>query len=77
MGDFWPEISALGVFLNFDNERMYPPKYRSDPRNHDHSCFFAKSTQQIKKSIDLQSKLPSVLYLTRTDAFNSFVPVTH
>ena len=21
---FWPEISALGVFLNFDNERMYP-----------------------------------------------------
>ena len=24
---FWPEISALGVFLNFDNERMYPPKY--------------------------------------------------
>ena len=24
---FWPEISALGVFLNFDNERMRPPKY--------------------------------------------------
>ena len=24
---FWPEISALGVFLNFDNEHMYPPKY--------------------------------------------------
>ena len=22
---FWPEISALGVFLNFDNERMRPP----------------------------------------------------
>ena len=21
---FWPEISALGVFLNFDNERMRP-----------------------------------------------------
>ena len=21
---FWPEISALGVFLNFDNERMPP-----------------------------------------------------
>ena len=28
---FWPEISALGVFLNFDNERMHPPKYVSDP----------------------------------------------
>ena len=22
---FWPEISALRVFLNFDNERMYTP----------------------------------------------------
>ena len=22
---FWPEISALGVFFNFDNERMRPP----------------------------------------------------
>ena len=22
---FWPEISAYGVFLNFDNERMRPP----------------------------------------------------
>ena len=21
---FWPEISALGVFFNFDNERMHP-----------------------------------------------------
>ena len=21
---FWPEISVLGVFLNFDNERMHP-----------------------------------------------------
>ena len=28
---FWPEISALGVFFNFDNERMHPPKYPSDP----------------------------------------------
>ena len=28
---FWPEISVLGVFLNFDNERMHPPKYLSDP----------------------------------------------
>ena len=28
---FWPEISALGVFSNFDNERMHPPKYLSDP----------------------------------------------
>ena len=28
---FWPEISALGVFFNFDNERMHPPKYTSDP----------------------------------------------
>ena len=26
-----PEISALGVFFNFDNERMHPPKYLSDP----------------------------------------------
>ena len=26
---FWPEISALGVFLNFDNKRMRPPKYPS------------------------------------------------
>ena len=24
---FWP----LGVFFNFDNKRMYPPKYRSAP----------------------------------------------
>ena len=22
---FWPEISAYGVFLNFDNERMHMP----------------------------------------------------
>ena len=28
---FWPEISALGVFFNFDNERMHPLKYPSDP----------------------------------------------
>ena len=28
---FWPEISALGVFFNFDNERMHPPKYPSAP----------------------------------------------
>ena len=28
---FWPEISALGVFFNFDNERMRPPKYPSAP----------------------------------------------
>ena len=28
---FWPEISALGVSFNFDNERMRPPKYPSDP----------------------------------------------
>ena len=27
---FWPEISALGVFFNFDNERIRPPKYQSD-----------------------------------------------
>ena len=25
------EISALGVFINFDNEHMHPPKYQSDP----------------------------------------------
>ena len=24
---FWPEISAVGVFFNIDNERMRPPKY--------------------------------------------------
>ena len=28
---FWLEISAYGVFFNFDNERMHPPKYPSDP----------------------------------------------
>ena len=28
---FWPEISALGVYLNFDNERMRPPLYLSAP----------------------------------------------
>ena len=28
---FWPEISALGVFLNFDNKRMRSPKYLSAP----------------------------------------------
>ena len=28
---FWPEISAYGVFFNFDNERMHPPKYPSAP----------------------------------------------
>ena len=28
---FWPEISAKGVLFNFDNERMRPPKYLSDP----------------------------------------------
>ena len=26
---FWPEVSALGVFFNFDNECMRPPKYPS------------------------------------------------
>ena len=28
---FWPEISALGVSFNFDNERMHPLKYPSAP----------------------------------------------
>ena len=30
---FWPVISAhaLGVFFNFDNELMRPPKYPSAP----------------------------------------------
>ena len=28
---FWPEISALGVFFYFDNERMRPPEYPSAP----------------------------------------------
>ena len=28
---FGPEISALGVIFNFDNERMRPPKYSSAP----------------------------------------------
>ena len=28
---FGPEISALGVYFNFDNERMRPPKYPSAP----------------------------------------------
>ena len=28
---FWPEISALRVFFNFDNERLRPPKYQSAP----------------------------------------------
>ena len=28
---FWPEISALGVFYNFDNERTRPSKYPSAP----------------------------------------------
>ena len=28
---FLPEISALGVFFNFDNEHMHPPKYPSAP----------------------------------------------
>ena len=35
-GAFWPEISAaLGVFSNFDNERMHPKvqyQYQSAPR---------------------------------------------
>ena len=28
---FRPEISALGVYFNFDNELMRPPKYPSYP----------------------------------------------
>ena len=28
---FWPEISDLGVFLNFDNERMRPPSVPECP----------------------------------------------
>ena len=28
---FWPEISDLGLFSDYDNDRMYPPEYRSDP----------------------------------------------
>ena len=28
---FWPEISALRVYFNFDIERMCPPKYQSAP----------------------------------------------
>ena len=28
---FWSEISALGVFFYFDNERMRPPEYPSAP----------------------------------------------
>ena len=28
---FWPEISTLGVYFNFDNKRMRPRKYSSAP----------------------------------------------
>ena len=28
---FWPKISTLGVFINFDKERMHPTKYQSVP----------------------------------------------
>ena len=35
---FWPEISALGVFFNFDNERMRPPKYQSAPAPPQGTC---------------------------------------
>ena len=28
---FGPEVSASGVFFNFDNERMRSPKYPSAP----------------------------------------------
>ena len=44
---FWPKISALGVFFNFDNERMRPPKYPSE------STFFIQH---------LEGKQPSDTY---------------
>ena len=31
---FWPEISALGVFSNFDNERMRPLSVPESPPPH-------------------------------------------
>ena len=31
---FWPQISALGVFLNFDNGPMRPSLYLSAPPPH-------------------------------------------
>ena len=35
---FGPEINALGVFFDFDNERMRPPKYPSAPPPPDLKC---------------------------------------
>ena len=45
---FWPEISALRVSLNFDNERMRPPKYPSAPTPLGKLCFiqcYSESTR--------------------------------
>ena len=44
---FWSEISALGVFFNFDNERMRPPKYPSAPPR-DEAAVIGISPENLK-----------------------------
>ena len=64
---FWSEISALGVFFNFDNERMRPPKYPSAPppgvwlEFGNHFCHFF-----VTKRSSLPSKLGKPLSSTTT-----------
>ena len=54
---FWPEISALGVFFNFDNERMRPPKYPSAPPRAE------KPFQELFSEIIRYSSVISKMYL--------------
>ena len=42
---FWSEISALGVFLNFDNERMRPLNTKVPPGTSPHIILLDKAVR--------------------------------
>ena len=48
---FWPEISALGVLFNFDNEHMHPPKYLSAPAGETSARKLCYSLHTIRTSL--------------------------
>ena len=64
---FWPEISALGVFFNFDNERMRPPKYPSAPWVlHGHEAYYIWCNFFITFVVDIAFGVIFILHLWLT-----------
>ena len=62
---FWPEISALGVFFYFDNERMRPPEYPSAPAGDMIACHSTPLRKKLKRNTLYSPKLHYKQYLVR------------